>query len=520
MGCGQVRRSNVRRVDRDTVVVMPQPNILLITTDQHHYQAMGRKNPLLQTPNLDRLADAGVTVDRAYCPNPTCSPTRSSILTGQYPSSHGCWAIGTKLDEDKPTVSALLGEHGYRTSLIGKAHFQPLASRDGQTSLECMPTLRDLDFWRDFHGPYYGFDHIELARNHADEHWAGQHYAIWLEEQGLTDWRDYFQNADHTNGRRYSWDLPEELHYSTWTAERTMAAIDDSTVDGGPFFCWSSFQDPHPPYLVSEPWASMYDPADVVPPPAEAGELARMHPWFAQTQAERPDFSPWKESPFPTHGFGRQVRAEADLRRDIAVYYGMISFIDQQVGRILDHLDAKGLTENTLVVFTTDHGHFLGQHGLTAKGPFHYEDLLRIPFLARLPGRIPAGSRTESLTSLIDLAPTFLGLAGADVPFGMQGVDQLASWSGGEPARDHLLVEDRFQPTAVNVRSFVEERYKLTVYRGTEHYELFDLIDDPDELENLAGDPKHDQLGAELMHRFVQAEIARERADHDRIAHA
>ena len=499
---------------------MPRPNILLITTDQHHYQAMGWRNPVLQTPNLDRLAAAGATVDRAYCPNPTCSPTRSSIITGQYPSSHGCWAIGTKLDESTPTVSGLLGADGYRTSLLGKAHFQPLASRADQTSLECPPLLRDLDFWRRFHGPYYGFDHVELARNHADEHWAGQHYAIWLEEHGLTNWRDYFQNAERSNRREHSWDLPEELHYSTWTAERTIAAIDDAGNAEQPFFCWSSFQDPHPPYLVSEPWASMYDPADVVPGRPDEGELARMHPWFAQTQADRPDFSPWAETEYATHGFGRQVRAEQDLRRDIAVYYGMISFVDQQVGRILDHLDRRGLTDDTLVIFTTDHGHFLGQHGLTAKGPFHYEDLLRIPFLARFPGRIPAGSTTESLTSLVDLAPTFLRLAGVEVPFGMQGVDQLSSWSGGQAARDHVLVEDRFQPSAVNVRSYVDHRHKLTVYRGTDHYELFDLQSDPDELVNLAGDRGYDRLAGELMHRFVQAEISRERADHDRIAHA
>jgi arylsulfatase A-like enzyme len=497
-----------------------RPNILLITTDQHHYQAMGTRTPILQTPHLDALAAQGVTVDRAYCPNPTCSPTRASILTGQYPSTHGCWALGTKLDEERTTVGELLGRTGYATSLIGKAHFQPLASRPDQTSLECPPVLRDLDFWRSFTGPFYGFDHIELARNHADERWAGQHYAIWLEDQGVADWRRYFQNDERTNRRRHSWDLPEELHYTTWTAERSMAAIDRAVDAEEPFFLWSSFQDPHPPYLVSEPWASMYDPADVTVPSVAAGELSRMHPWFLETQRDQPDFSPWMETPYTTHGFGRQVRDEAELRRDIAVYYGMISFVDAAVGRILDHLETRGLADDTLVVFTTDHGHFLGQHGLTAKGPFHYEDLLRIPFLARLPGQIPAGTTTRSLTSLIDLAPTFLALAGIDAPFAMQGVNQLDAWAGGEPARDHVLVEDRFQPTTVNVRSYVGDRYKLTVYRGTDHVELFDLVDDPGERHNLSGDPGTESLRAELMHRFVHAEIARESSPYERIASA
>lgn len=262
----------------------------------------------------------------------------------------------------------------------------------------------------------------------------------------------------------------------------------------------------------------MYDPADVTLPEPESGELARMHPWFAETQRADPDFSRWAESPWPTHGFGRHTRDEDQLRRDIAVYYGMISFVDHNVGRILDHLDRLGLADNTLVVFTTDHGHLFGQHGLTAKGPFHYEDLLRIPFLARLPGRISAGSRTSSLTSLIDLAPTFLSAAGLEVPNAMQGVDQLATWAGGDPARDHVIVEDRFQPTAVNVRSYVEDRYKLTVYGDTDHYELLDLAADPQELTNLAGTPAATDLGPELMHRFVQAEMARERSTYDRIA--
>ncbi|SDU79864.1 sulfatase family protein [Jiangella alkaliphila] len=497
-----------------------RPNILLITTDQHHYQAMGTRTPVLQTPHLDALAAGGVTVDRAYCPNPTCSPTRASILTGQYPSTHGCWALGTKLDEERTTVGQLLSRTGYSTSLIGKAHFQPLASRPDQTSLECPPILRDLDFWRTFTGPFYGFDHIELARNHADERWAGQHYAIWLEEQGIADWPAYFQNEDRSNRRTHCWDLPEDLHYTTWTAERSIAAIDRAVDAAEPFFLWSSFQDPHPPYLVSEPWASMYDPADITPPPAAAGELSRMHPWFFETQRDQPDFSPWADSPYPTHGFGRQVRDEADLRRDIAVYYGMISFVDAAVGRILEHLEARGLAHNTLVVFTTDHGHFLGHHGLTVKGPFHYEDLLRIPFLARLPGHIPAGTSTQSLTSLIDLAPTFLALAGIDAPVAMQGVNQLDAWAGGGPARDHVLVEDRFQPTTVHVRSYIGDRYKLTVYRGTDHVELFDLAEDPNELHNLAGDPEAQPLRAELMHRFVQADIARESSQYERIAPA
>jgi arylsulfatase A-like enzyme len=126
----------------------PRPNILLITTDQQHFSALGAVNPKISTPNLDRLCRAGTRFDRAYCPNPVCTPSRASIITGQYPSHHGAWTIGVNLSEDVVTLPGLLGEAGYRTGLIGKAHFQSLAP----PSLESQPTLRDHDFWRGFHG--------------------------------------------------------------------------------------------------------------------------------------------------------------------------------------------------------------------------------------------------------------------------------------------------------------------------------------------------------------------------------
>ncbi|TDE09855.1 sulfatase [Jiangella asiatica] len=495
------------------------PNILLITTDQHHHRALGHHTPVLRTPHLDRIANEGARFDRAYCPNPLCSPSRSSLITGRYPSAHGCWTIGTSLDRESRTVGHLLGAAGYATSLIGKAHFEPLAATPDQPSLERAELLRDLAFWAGFHGPYYGFDHIELARNHADERWAGQHYALWMESHGLANWREFFRGGSHYTPREHVWDLPEESHYTHFVAERTIAAMDSAVGAGRPFFTWASFQDPHPPYLVPEPWASMYSPDDVQPGTLADGELEAMPEWFGLTQEDDPDFSAWQETEHANHGFvGHRVEPDR-LRRDLAVYYGMISLVDAGIGRLLDHLERQGLAGETLVVFTTDHGHFLGQHGLTAKGPFHYEDLIRIPMLARYPGRIPAGSQVTALQSLIDLAPTFLRAAGLPVPGDMQGVDQLDVWCGTrEPAREHVLVENRHQPTAVHIRTYVDERYKMTLYRDQPAGELFDLQRDPGELRNLFDDPSHAELRAEVSHRFLNAEIRREASKYERIA--
>lgn len=513
---------------------MPPLNILLITSDQQHHDTLGVTNPRIRTPNLDRLAAEGTRFDRAYCVNPTCSPSRATLITGMYPSAHGCWAIGVKLPEDVPTVGDLFQQHGYESILVGKAHFQPLKSEPGSESIECQPILRDLDFWRDFHGPWYGFNHVETARMHANESHAGQHYALWLEEKGLANWRDYFQPwppdpNDKYRGPYYQrdrlvWDLPEELHHTHWVGERTVANIERCAAAGKPFFLWASFFDPHPAYVIPEPWASMYDPDDMQPGTHVEGEFDAMPPQYAKTRETNPDFSAYREpSGQGLHGFHSHLHGDAEFRRSLATYYGMVSLIDLEVGRILESLDRLGLAENTLVVFTTDHGHFLGQHGLIAKGAFHYDDLLRIPMLVRAPGHADAaaGRVSSALQSQVDFPQTFLAAAGIATPGIMQGVNQLDVWQGkAERARDWALVENRHNPTTVHLRTLVTDRYKLTVYRDADYGELFDLADDPGEHRNRWDDPAYREVKAGLLLKFVQAEIQRESTRMPRIAGA
>jgi arylsulfatase A-like enzyme len=506
-----------------------QPNILFITSDQQHYTTLGSVNPKIHTPNLDRLAQEGTRFDRAYCPNPTCSPTRASLITGLYPSVHGCWAIGVKLPEDIPTIGDLFQNHGYQSILVGKAHFQPLASVPGSESIECQPILRDLEFWRNFHGPWYGFNHVETARMHTSESHAGQHYALWCEEKGLTNWRDYFEDFPTIN-RKYEdvytkgvvqWNLPEEFHPTHWVGERTCANIEQCVQQDQPFFLWASFFDPHPPYVVPEPWFSMYDMEDMEIGHFTPGEFDAMPPQFTRTRQAHPDFSDYQEhGGNALHGFHSHLHDEAVLRRSMTAYYAMVSLVDQEIGRILDKLEALGIAENTLVVFSTDHGHFLGQHGLIAKGAFHYEDLLRVPLIARYPGVIPAGTVTEGLQSIIDLPATFLDAAGIEVPGAMQSVSQLPCWRGTAPGRDWVMVENRHNPTTVHLRTFITDRYKITVYRGADYGELFDLEEDPAEIHNRWDDPNYHTIKAALLLKFVQAEIQKEPTRMPRIAGA
>jgi arylsulfatase A-like enzyme len=497
-----------------------QPNILLITSDQQHYSALGIDNPRIKTPALDHLCREGTRFTRAYCANPLCSPSRASIITGMYPSQHGCWTVGVKLPEDVPTLGQYLGRAGYATGLVGKAHFQPLASQPGYESLEAHPTLRDLEFWRGFHGPWYGFEHIEVSRNHADEGVVGQHYAIWMEEQGLKNWQDYFRFTDESNRRYGAWELPEAYHYTTWTAERAIAFIQKSKLEKRPFFLWASFHDPHPPYLVPEPWASMYDPEDMIPGRLEPGEHSKNPPHFAKTQEEDPDFGSWHE-PFYVHGCESHLHSEAELKRNMAIYYGMTSLLDKYIGHILSELEGQGLSENTLVVFTCDHGHFLGQHGLIAKGPFHYEDLLRVPFIVRWPGHVKENQTSEALQSLVDLTPTFLAAVLEKIPGVVQGVNQLEVWQGErEKARDHILCENRNNPVTPNLRTYVDERYKLTLYSDSPDGELFDLQEDPFERNNLWYDVKAASLKQELFLKFLQGIMKTEPTRFPRIAMA
>lgn len=511
---------------------MKRPNILLITSDQQHWNTLGAFNGEIRTPNLDRLVRSGTTFTRAYCPNPTCTPSRASIVTGQYPSQHGAWTLGTKLLEDRHCVGTDFGAAGYATALVGKAHFQPLASTERYPSLESYPVLQDLETWKRFDGPFYGFDHVELARNHTNEAHVGQHYALWMEEKGCANWRDYFLPPTGTMDPAitYRWPIPETYHYNAWIAERTNALMEGYVDEERPFFLWSSFFDPHPEYLAPEPWDSMYDPDALSVPSLVPGEHDKNPPHFGKTQEDNPDFSAWSETGQGIHGYRshlyyeygeKKKLTEYDKKKLVAVYYGMITLMDKYIGRILDKLDELGIADETIVVFTTDHGHFFGQHGLQAKGGFHYEDLIRIPFVVRYPGRVPAGVSSDAIQSLVDLAPTLLSFCGIPVPPAMTGVDQGPAWTGARPSvRDHAICEFRHEPTTIHQKTYVDRRYKITVYYNRTYGELFDLQEDPNELNNRWDDPACAALKTELLLKYAWAELGKEPMPMPRISGA
>jgi arylsulfatase A-like enzyme len=336
-----------------------------------------------------------------------------------------------------------------------------------------------------------------------------------MEEKGFKNWRDCFgPPAGKTPPQKWKWkwNIPEEYHYDNWIAERTGMMLEEYKNKDENFFLWASFLDPHPPYLVPEPWDIMYDPDKLAVPQLHEGEHENNPPHFKMTQEKNPDFSVYDEKDGNCcHGFHSHLQDRKSLAKDIAVYYGMISLMDKYIGVILDKLDALGLSENTLVVFTTDHGHFYGHHGLNAKGAFHYEDLIKIPFIVRMPGKVPYGKTDKSLQSLVDLAPTFLDVCGINVPRTMTGISQKEVWTGGKDSvRNCVMVENRHQPTTVFHKTYIDDRYKITVYFEKEYGELFNLQDDPGEIRNLWGDPTHDKLQKSLLLKFIHAEMGKE----------
>ena len=512
-------------------------NVLFITTDQQHYMAMGYRNPEVNTPNLDRLVEQGMTFHRAYTPNPTCTPTRASWLTGQYPSQHGAYSLGTKLLEDRTTLGEYLRPHGVKSALVGKAHFHPLFGTDEFPSLESYPLLHDLEYWDAHRSRLFGFDRVELARNHTDESHAGQHYALWMRERGLSNWRDYFLpnkgdqrvagdplvDSPHQPRRSgQAWDIPEEYHYNAWIAERTNAFMCEYAERGERFFLWASFFDPHPQYMVPEPYASMYDPAKVTVPEHIQGEFDDKPPYFRKALEEHPDFSDLSEpGGNAVHGAGSHLRSREEKAQNIATMYGMMTMLDTYIGKILDHLDELRLSEETVVCFTTDHGDFLGQHGLVKKAIHHYEDLIRVPLVVRRPGVVPAAVTSDALISTLDMIPTFFTLMDLPVPRAMTGVDHTPVLTGSqERIRAHVIVENKHQPTTMNMRTLVTDRYKLTVHFNQPYGELYDLQEDPGEIVNLWEDPQAAAIKSQLLLRFVHGEMAKAPLPMPRIAPA
>ena len=486
---------------------MGRKNILLITSDQQRWDSIGYNSAILKTPNLDALAGEGIIFDRAYTVNPTCTPARVSILTGQYPSRHGCYTIGTSLPDNYDClVPSLLAQNGYDTSLIGKAHFQACGTKG---SFESSPNVNNTEFFKQWSGPYYGFEHVQLSISHGNEKNAPtMHYGAWLEENGV-DIKRYFGNGQYTDFG--AWDLPEEYHYTKWTADKTIEAIESANSQDKPFFIWSSFQDPHNPCMVPQPWASMYDPEDMPVLGGFPGEFDDKPPFYRGLN-EKWNYGDSLRFKKDWHCINTLPWMNDKKKKEItAMYYGMISLMDKHIGRIVDALRDKGLLDDTVIVFTTDHGDYLGNHGMWWKGLPAYEDIHKLPFFVRNPGCETPGAHSDSFQSLVDLGSTFLRIAGCELLPGIQGIDQSATWTSADKSnRDHCLIEFRPTEDSFMQKTFLYDKYKVVLYSNPEWGELYDLSKDPEQLVNLWNDGKYSSVRFGLIQQFIKSEMEKD----------
>ncbi|MCH8512599.1 MAG: sulfatase-like hydrolase/transferase [Kiritimatiellae bacterium] len=484
-----------------------KPNILFLISDQQRADTLGVLNPAICTPNFDRLAEAGTLFTRAYPPTPVCLPCRGALLSGRYPSASGAMHNFTCLRPSlRPMVAEVFREGGYYTHMIGKSHVNPCHDPE---SPESAPHIHDREYFRKGHGPWYGFEHADLNIGHSTEaHACGMHFGVWLEDRGV-DTDRYF---GHTAYEQYgAWDLPEEHHNSAWVAETVIEGMKRAKREGKPFYISGNFQDPHNPCMVPEPWASMYDPKDMPAfgfKPGEPECFADKPPFYAEIlKTEGPYAAKYSEGPSGPTNAAHLRFDERQTRENAAAYYGMVSLMDHHVGRILDALEEMGEMENTIVVFTSDHGEFLGDHGLWWKELYPYEEGLRVPLLVSWPGHVPAGRQCEGLQGLVDFAPTWLALAGMDLVQEFQGVDQSAVWLGEtEKVREGIVVEDRPHDAAFNQRIYITDRYKLVAYANPDWGELYDMREDPHQVQNLWKNPAH----ADLRFRLLQALLTEE----------
>jgi arylsulfatase A-like enzyme len=466
-----------------------QPNILFITADGMRYDALRcNGNALAQSPRLDALAREGVRFTRAYCSQPICMPCRSSIMTGQYPSVHGVWQNGVPLDENLPNLPTLLGELGYDTSCYGKFHFKPWL--DG---LDPNESGHHREY--DGDGPYYGFNRARVT-DHSDEDryfdWVNQHHPQHLELA-----RNPRREAPSDATNAWKGTLPAEATKSRYTADLCIDDMRHRDRDK-PMFLWASFIDPHHPYNPPPPYCDMFDDADFPQPPDNAGPDASLPSWYHD----------WKRR-LAEH-WGYTDAATRDWLRMRRMYQGKVAHVDDEIGRVLDALRDEGLWHNTLVVYMSDHGTMLGDYGLVQVGEYSQECLVHVPMIIKPPTGLHAS--TDALASAIDVLPTMLDYAGGASPLGVQGHSLRGVIEGREVhVRDALMIEQRWgQNPPEGFTTLVTERYKLSAATNGIEGELYDLHNDPREVNNLFNHGHYREIQADLMHRLA-VELQRQR---------
>ena len=496
-------------------------NVLILHADQLRYDGLGcNGNPHARTPNIDAVAGEGSVFTRHIAANPVCMPSRASLLTGLYPPGHNVWTNGVALNRreyvdpdgqwrdgdgtdpfqgqmvpEPPTLADRFARAGYDTAAFGKLHLTPWLAPASFGYPESIPLWRTTCM-REWHGPYYGFRYVDMVLGHGETVADVGHYAQWLADE-------HPEVADHVrsywDGRRrrdpvipgvgdlYPSVIPSEHHCSAWLGEQFAAYLERTRTPDKPFFAFVGFPDPHHPFAPSYDVARQFENAPVLEPADPDGQALAGSPSL-------------KRALFDIRSL------TADQRRLIARYtYAMVHQIDRAVGRIVQALKDRHLWDNTLLIVTSDHGDFLGDHGLLRKSFAGSHSLLRVPFVLRAPGTdLPA--TVDTPMSNCDVWPTVTALAGLPPGPPVHGQDIVPIVQRGD-AHEAFVYGHNGAPEMTGAGVY-DQRYRLGCYPHQDEVELYDHRQDPDERHNVAADPRYADVRARLLSR-VQAHLLR-----------
>ena len=427
---------------------MSRPNILLIFTDQQRGDTIhAAGNPVIKTPNLDRIAREGVLFSSAYTASPVCVSARCSLIFGQYPHNTGCADNGHRMPEDRPTFMQALSDSGYRTHGIGKMHFNP-----------------DPQGLRGFQSREY---QAEMRHSVEDDD-----YLKFLRANGYEHVYDPFGSRGEMYYIPQPAQMPAKFHGTNWVGDRAVQFIREAETSR-PFFLWASFIHPHPPFSPPTPWNKLYR-GPLMPLPKRPDNCEALQTYMNKYQ---------NRYKYRDNGIDNNL-----LRVMKAYYYACVSFIDFQIGRMLKALEETNQLDNTLIIHTSDHGEFLGDYNCFGKRSM-LDSAARIPMIARYPGRFDSGQVCDTPTNPVDVMPTILAAAEVDTAaYDLDGIDLADITVGGQSgACCDRTVYSQFQRDALGVYMATNQRWKYFYSAPDRREFLFDRIHDADETRNKAG---------------------------------
>ncbi len=505
-----------------------RPNFVFFMTDQHRADWLGcYGHPVVKTPHIDSIAAQGVRFDNFHVASPICMPNRASFMTGRMPSVHGLRYNGCALPLNANTFVDMLAKDGYQTASFGKSHLQPFLdisrlpsgenverlipeawnTPDGSDGLggdykQEEPGTYEGDGYYDFKTPYYGFQQVNMVTLHGDR--CGGHYQQWF-RQNAGNWEDLHNPDnelphDYVCPQAYRTPVPEELYPTNYIAERAIDYLNSQADADDPFFTYISFPDPHHPFNPPGKYWDMYSPDDF---PVDLP--------FSDHKNPNPVMQLLKEN---YHNKEAQLtpqmmmyQGDREIREARALTAGMISCVDDGVGKVLDALRANGQFDNTVICFSSDHGDYLGDFNLLLKGSMPFRGITRVPFIWSDPDN-RSGAVSNALASTIDISATVCNRVGLAPYNGIQGKSLLSTMENRGDVCDSLLIEfNESSPrlcftSSARVRSLVTAEWRYTIYGGLEWGELYDLKEDPLETNNLWNNPDYQLVRGELAEKL------------------